>query len=738
LPAISLRETGVVFAAFLAASIALTLPLAAHPSRSLPSDLVDTLLNAWIIGWDADRFRHGLQGLWDAPIYFPYHSTLAFSENLLGIAWLVAPVYWMSGNAVLAYNVAFWLSFTIAGLGMYLLVRELTDSRPAAVVAGTFYAFCPFRFAQISHIQMVATGWLPLALWGLHRYFRTSERRWLVVFAAGSALQALSNTYVAYFMAVPIVAVTLDGLVTARGKRGRMVLELSIAALGILVVLAPVGAQYYRVRADYRQVRTAGEIEQGGADVRAYFVAMSGIWRPVLPTPVASDSEKQLFPGLWAPLLAAVALWGAWTQRADRRRWIALYSSIALAGAVLSMGPHMRILGTLVTRHGPYEWLMRIMPGMTGMRVPSRFAIIFMAGLAVVAGCGAPIVLSRIRPRLQPAVLALLLILVVADGWAVPIVVERYPGRARPEDRAVAEWLRAAPPGAVLHLPIRTYNFEELNYQYATLLHGHPLVNGFSGYNTPLQEYLREPRSPLYDYERFTGTVRMLRRLGVRFVVLHRGDYNMTQQADGEFTRTFAGLRASGQIVRDERLLDTQVFELEPWREPPAADPAETAISPKELTLSASEEPQRLEYLADGDLDSRWIGRQGGQSWLEVRFLQPHDVAQVEMQLASRSVSDYPRELQIDAIDDKGQLRTLYKASPYPEFIAGFLQNPAYPRIDVRLPANRTMMLTIREVASYPDWWWSIYELALRQRPLGGARRLSPQAAERGTLHDSP
>src|SRR6185295_14031965 len=155
-------------------------------------------------------------------------------------------------------------------------------------------------------------------------------------------------------------------------------------------------------------------------------------------------------------------------------------------------------------------------------------------------------VLARLPPRLRTLALAVLVILVVSDGWAVPLTVERYPGRARPEDRAVAEWLRGAPPGAVLHLPILTYNFQELNYQYATLLHGHPIVNGFSGYNTPLQQFLREPRSPLYDYERFTGTVRMLRRLGLRFVVLHRGDYSMTQQADGEFTRTVAGLRASG------------------------------------------------------------------------------------------------------------------------------------------------------------------------------------------------
>jgi hypothetical protein len=717
--AISWRETGLVFAAFLAASVVLTFPLAVRPSRTLPSDLTDTLLNAWIIGWDADRFRHGLQGLWDAPIYFPYQSTLAFSENLLGIAWLVAPVYWATGNAVLAYDWAFWLSFTIAGLGMYLLVRDLTQSRAAAAVAGTFYAFCPFRFAQISHIQMVATGWLPLALWGLHRYFRTRSRGWLAVFAGGCCLQALSNTYVAYFMAVPLVAVAADGLFAAPAPRGRTVLELSIAAVAILLILAPVGAAYYRVRTQYQQVRSSEEIEQGGADVRAYLVAMTGIWRRWLPTPGAADIEKQLFPGIGAPLLAFAALWGAWTRRTEERRWIALYSSIALAGLVLSLGPHVRVWGTLVTEHGPYEWLLNVMPGMTGMRVPARFAIIFMLGLAVVAGCGASTVLACIPSRLRPIVLVILVILLVADGWAVPLTVERYDGRGRPEDRAVAEWLRGASRGAVLHLPLRTYNFQELNYQYATLLHGHPIVNGYSGYNTPLQQFLREPQSPLYDYERFTATVRMLRRFGVRFVVLHRDDYNLTQQANGEFTRTVAGLRASGQLVRDERVLDTQVFELEPWRDAGAADDAWTAVGSREFTLSASEDLQRVGYLVDGDPDSRWIGRQEGSSWLAVRFSQPHDVAELQLQMAARSVNDFPRELQIEATDDEGRSRTLYKWSPYPEFIVGFLRSDAYPRIDVQLPPNRSTSLTIREVATYPGGWWSVHELALRQRPLG-------------------
>ena len=105
--ALGWREVLLVVVSFLAATLVLTLPVAAHPTRTLPSDLTDTLLNTWIIGWDADRLGHGLRGLWDAPIFFPYRDTLAFSENLFGLGFIVAPVYWLSGNPVLTYNSGF-------------------------------------------------------------------------------------------------------------------------------------------------------------------------------------------------------------------------------------------------------------------------------------------------------------------------------------------------------------------------------------------------------------------------------------------------------------------------------------------------------------------------------------------------------------------------------------------------------------------------------------------------------
>ena len=692
--------------------------MSAHPTRVLPSDLVDTLLNTWIISWDADRLRHGLRGVWDAPIFYPYRDTLAFSENLLGLAFFVAPVRWITGNPVLTYNAAFFFSFALAGTGMYLLVRDLTDSWPAAVVAGTYYAFCPFRMAQIVHVQMVATGWVPIALWGLHRYFATHRSRWLAVFAAAWILQALSNLYVFCFMALAVVIVAAGSLMRERERRLRTSIELTAAAVAVAVVLAPVGAAYYRVRTNYGQVRGAGDIAERGANLRAYLVVSDsvGIWR-WLPTANHGDAEQQLFPGVFAVLLAAVAVKAARNRDAPLGRWVRMYGAIGVAAMVLSLGPHVKVWGWLVTEHGPYDWLVHIVPGMDGMRVPARFAIISFASLAVVAGCGTTIVLARLRPRIRPVVLALGLAAIVADGWAVPLATEPYPPRGREEDHAAAVWLKHRPPGAVLHLPMTNVNFYELHYQYATVFHGHPQVNGFSGYNTLLQAFLRSESSPLVDFDRFPAAVQMLRSLGVRYVIVHVGDYVLHAQWSHESDRTMAGLRDSRQVVAEQKLTAATGFELQPLDDAnadaaPFAPEHVARISNRELSVSVSEAPERLAYAVDNDPESRWVGRQDGTSWIAARLSVPHDVARVELELADRSLGEYPRELQIDVTDADGRTRTLYRAAPYAELAAAIVRDGRFPTLAITLPHNNASTISVRATA-VTGGWWSVHELTL-------------------------
>ena len=98
-------ELALVALAVLAGALVFTWPLAADASRTLPAP-GDSKYNAWVLGWVAQRTAHGLAGVWDTPIFYPYKTTLALAEPMLGIGVPLAPVAWLGANAVLLHNVA--------------------------------------------------------------------------------------------------------------------------------------------------------------------------------------------------------------------------------------------------------------------------------------------------------------------------------------------------------------------------------------------------------------------------------------------------------------------------------------------------------------------------------------------------------------------------------------------------------------------------------------------------------
>src|SRR5262249_59773747 len=116
-----LREAAAVIAGFIVAALAMTAPLAGGLRGHLPSHLGDPLLVAWMLAWDADRLRHGLAGIWDAPNFFPYRHTLLYSEHFLGVAVFTAPLQWLTKNPIFVYNLAFPASFLVTVGRVYLL-----------------------------------------------------------------------------------------------------------------------------------------------------------------------------------------------------------------------------------------------------------------------------------------------------------------------------------------------------------------------------------------------------------------------------------------------------------------------------------------------------------------------------------------------------------------------------------------------------------------------------------------
>jgi hypothetical protein len=716
-----LSEAALVVCGFACLAVLATWPLVLHLGRALPGDLGDPLFTSWVLGWDADRLLHGLHGFWDAPILFPSRHTIAFSEHMLGIALFVAPVIWLTGNPILGYGVAFLLTYVLAGCGMYLLARELTGRRDAAFVAGLMFAFSPLRALHVSHLQVLAWGWMPIALWALHRFMAAvkapARRRaaWLALFAAAFTVQALSNGYFLYYLTIASAFVVIGELASrslSRADRLRAIGSLAVAAACILASLAVVAAAYLSVRRQYGFVRPYGDWAIFSADLRSYVTAPLSVrvWAPWL----RGDDfpERQLFPGLVSLLAAATALWPGH----ERRRATILYASLAAAALLLSLGPEPAAWSHRLLPQGPYLWIARMLPGMDGLRVPARLSVIVLMALAVLAALGLARVLAHLRPRPRAIAVVLIGVAVFAEGWSGPVRMAPADARGRAGDRAAYRWLAQQLPGGAIELPIVEWAIAPtLTYQYATLSHGHPIVNGYSGYGSDLQEFLGGGASPLNDLDRIDDTLNLLRAVGVRYVLIHPRDYEDPNLG----AATAAAIRTRPDLASEDFRSDEVVaFHLRAADLPPAVPAEGRRLASDAFHADASAAADRVPLLFDGDVDTRWLtGRpQNGDEWIRIAFDRARDVSRIELQTASRSFGDYPRELTVESVGADGTRSVLYQAAilvPYGRVLA---QGGASPALVVSLPSNHTRTLTIRQTGRTRRWFWAVHELALFER----------------------
>ena len=233
------------------------------PARCpFPHDAGDPVLNTWLLWWST-REVPLTAAWWNAPIFHPMRDAMALSEVLIGLLPITAPVQWLTGNPVAAYNAAFLLSFVLSGLAAYALVAELTGQRAAAVLAGLAFAFGPYRMSQLAHVQVLSDYGAPIALLGLHRYVRTGRARWLAVFGAAWLLQAFANGYALFHLSV-LLGLWLVWFVRADRPLVPILGVWAVASLPLVPVLIRVlagprtaasGARHQRDRALQRRHR---------------------------------------------------------------------------------------------------------------------------------------------------------------------------------------------------------------------------------------------------------------------------------------------------------------------------------------------------------------------------------------------------------------------------------------------------------------------------------------------------
>jgi hypothetical protein len=289
---------------------------------AIASDAGDPLLNAAILAWNATQIPW-TEAWFQFPIFHPTANALVLSEHLLGVSVIFTPAYWLTGNAIVAYNLSLLLSYPLCGLAMYALVWRLTRDARAAFLAGLAFAFAPYRAGQLPHIQVLTVFWAPLALLGLHAFLerpgswtsgagasrpdtdvpttrgiagsRAARGRWLAVFAVCWALQGAANGYFLVYFSM-VVAGWACWFLAAR-RRWREAAVVAGSATIAVLPLAPILHRYVAAQRDLGLARNLGEIASFGADLAAPLCAPQQLafWSWLR---VACAQEGELFPGV--------------------------------------------------------------------------------------------------------------------------------------------------------------------------------------------------------------------------------------------------------------------------------------------------------------------------------------------------------------------------------------------------------------------------------------------------------
>ncbi len=236
------------------------------------------------------------------------------------------------------------------------------------------------------------------------------------------------------------------------------------------------------------------------------------------------ERERRLFPGGVAFLLAVVAVL---LRRPSRLIIVYVLAGVAAFEASLGFRGYL-VLVSVRARPG-VRWF-------AGTGASRHFRGVLSSGSFGVRlhlpGCS-----LRRRSRLI-LLLVLLAAVLLEDFTTVPLVT--YPNTAPPVYRLLA----SQPPGVVAEFPmprLDTLPGQDPKYGYLSIFHWRPLVNGYSGFYPPTY-YAADPESAPFSG---SDSLRVLRREGVRYLMVHESGYEDRTRYERNAVDTRRGRRSA-------------------------------------------------------------------------------------------------------------------------------------------------------------------------------------------------
>ena len=391
--------------------------------------------------------------------------------------------------------------------------------------------FSPYFYTQFGHFQMISFWPLMFSLYFL--IDSRGDKKKLFLTGIFLALQFLASVYLAYFLAIVIFLYLFIDFLKNRKIKNALVAFLIIFST-FLVLDGVFIKGYLDTQKKFDVKRDYGEYVAYSAHLTDYifprqqsFLYQNSIIQKWSSYNKHNIGELASFPGF---VLTITALLGIFTIKKTKNNFLVMFKkneerywffSLIVIGFLFSLGPRINFNGNYSGIPSIYTLLLKI-PLVEAIRGLARWSFLFYLGLTYFS----LMYLKTIRHKALFVILSIILLLEL-----IPCRSLAYPGTYITKADKVLKSICSPRKKVVLEIPVTHFDTtgsiaEGLSYittrELATLYNHCQLINGYSGYDLPSIQNIKNQIYNSISNKDSKGFYTAIKDSGAEYLVINK------------------------------------------------------------------------------------------------------------------------------------------------------------------------------------------------------------------------
>lgn len=517
-----------IFFAFLFLTLIFTYPVIIHFNTHQAGDGGDGLQNLWNFWWMKKAIFENFENPYFTNYLHHPNGTTLVLHTLSPLSSFFGAFLSFFISDVAAYNLIFFLTFSLTGFSMYLLTFYLTKSRITSFFAGCTFTFCPYHLAHgLGHLNLISLQWLPFFSLYLIKSLKESRKRNLVLTVLFFILTFLSDFYYAVFCLLIAFLIIIFFLFFNKKNYKQIIVKGFLIFSSSFIILSPLLFYFGKVIKESK-FTLSHDPEFWSADFLSFFIPskiqfMGKYFQDITNLFSGNIAENGNYLGYTLIFLALIGLF----SRHKKEKWILVTSFFGvIIFFVLALGVHFHFRGIVTQVWLPYKFLYKFVPGFSFTGVPTRFSVLVLFFLAILAAFGLKkITALKIKSKFFKNFLLFLIFLLIGFEFLVfpfPVTKVEKPGIMRDISQEEGDF-------AIIDL-----DPNPSKRLYHQTLHQKKMIEGYISRKTVKSENFIENTpviAELYGKKPITKetpageeALEVLRRFDVKYVIIKKGE----------------------------------------------------------------------------------------------------------------------------------------------------------------------------------------------------------------------